>query len=232
MRHRSVVPVLLAIFVLVASACGDGGGGEKSAGAEKLVGLFKVDPGVCSDAGVTAGTYFRMIQIGGKLGDGPYLGNGDSKCGDKTFSPMTPGNDGGLRTGAFQPESNPPFDGGGNGATESMMKGTAFFGVRYALATNEQDPQTKAKTTMPTISVEDGKLSGDLSSFAASWNNQHFNQGSPKPGGAKPGLTSGPTGTYDPSTKKYTLEWSSLIQGGPFNNFTGVWHFEGTFEKA
>ena len=28
------------------------------------------------------------------------------------------------------------------------------------------------------------------------------------------------------------LEWSSTIVGGPFNNFTGTWHFEGTFEPA
>jgi hypothetical protein len=233
MRHRSLVPVLLAVFVLLATACGDEGGGEESAGdQEKLVGLFKLTPGTCSDAGVTSGTYFRMVQPGGKLGTGPYVPNGDSSCGDKTWSPMAPGADGGLRTGGFQAQADPPFDGTGNGVTDKITKPTRWFAVTYSLATNEQDPQTNTKAKQPEIYVADGKLSGDLSAFAAAWNGQHFNQGSPKPGGQRPGLTSGPTGTYDSGSKKFVLEWTSQIAGGPFNNFTGTWHLEGTFEKA
>ena len=145
---------------------------------------------------------------------------------------MTAGSDGGLRTGGFQSQSDPPFDGTGNGVTAKITQPTKWFAVTYSLATNEQDPQTNTKASKPQIFVSDGKLSGDLSAFAAAWNGQHFNQGSPKPGGAKPGMTTGPTGTYDKSTKKFVLEWTSQIVGGPFNNFTGTWHFEGTFEKA
>ena len=233
MRHRRVVGALLAALALVAGACG--GDGDKKAeakGAEQLVGLFRLAPGDCTTAGVTSGSSFRMINPGGKAGEGPYISNGDSPCGDKTFSPMFPGSDGGLRTGAYQSEVSPPFDGGGNGLTESVAKGVPFFAVRFAVATNEKDPQTGGKAPMPTIEVNDGKLTGNLSAFAASWNNQHFNQGAPKPDGAMPGLTLTPTGTYDQATNKYSLEWSSQIVGGPFNNFTGVWHFEGTFEKA
>jgi hypothetical protein len=234
MRHRRVVGSLLASLALVAGACGGGGDednkADDAAGAQQLVGLFKLDGGTCADAGVTTGSSFRMINPGGKLGEGPFISNGDSPCGDKTYSPMLPGTDGGLSTGAYQTEAAPPFDGGGNGVTESIAKGVPFFAVRFAVTTNEKDPQTGGKAPMPTIAVNDGQLSGDLSAFAASWNNQHFNQGSPKPDGAKPGLTAGPTGTYDPATKKFTLEWSSQIVGGPFNNFTGVWHFEGTFQ--
>ena len=231
MRNRSVVGSLLAALALMASACG--GGGDKKASAsqgQQLVGLFKLNGGTCSNAGVTSGSSFRMINPGGKIGDGPYISNGDSPCGDKTYSPMFPGSDGGLRTGAYQPQVAQPFDGGGNGLTESIAKGVPFFAVRFAVATNEKDPQTTSGTPIPSIELQDGKLSGNLSAFAAAWNNQHFNQGSPKPDGAKPGLTSGPTGTYDPATKRYTLDWSSQIIGGPFNNFTGVWHFEGTFQ--
>jgi hypothetical protein len=74
-----------------------------------------------------------------------------------------------------------------------------------------------------------GQLSGDLRAFAASWNRQHFNQGAPKPDGSTPGITSGPSGTYDASTRRFTLTWTSQIVGGPFNNFTGAWHLTGTF---
>lgn len=233
MRHRSAVSALLAVLALVAGACG-GDGGDKAAasGTTQMVGLFRLAPGDCTTAGVTSGSSFRMINPGGKAGEGPYISNGDSPCGDKTYSPMFAGSDGGLRTGAYQPEVAPPFDAGGNGVTESIAKGVPFFAVRFAVATNEKDPQTGGKAPMPTIEVKDGKLSGNLSAFAASWNNQHFNQGAPKPDGSLPGLTLIPTGTYDQATKKFSLEWSSQIVGGPFNNFTGVWHFEGTFEKA
>jgi hypothetical protein len=171
-----------------------------------------------------------MVQPGGKLGVGPFVANGDSPCGDKTFSPMQPGTDGGLWTGRFQAQAAAPFDPQGNGVTGAITKPTGFFAVNYANATNEVDPQTGAKTKVPEITVDDGKLSGDLSAFAAAWNQQHFNQGSPKPDGTRLGLTAGPTGTYATATKRYVLEWSSQIVGGPFNNFTGVWHLEGIFE--
>jgi hypothetical protein len=233
MMRRSKVPVLLAVVALMATACGGDDKKETSAGGqESLVGLFRITPGTCSDAGVTSGSYFRMINSGGKPGEGPYMPNGDSSCGDKTWSPMTPGTDGGLRTGAFQPQASQPFDAGGNGVANKIAQPTKWFGVTYSVATNELDPQTNTKTKQPELYAKDGKLSGDLSAYAAAWNGQHFNQGSPKPGGQRPGLTTGPTGTYDSATKKFTLEWTSQIVGGPFNNFTGTWHFEGTFEKA
>ena len=63
----------------------------------------------------------------------------------------------------------------------------------------------------------------------AEWNRQYFNQGSPKPDGSKPGITSPVTGTFDAKTRAFTLEWTSSIVGGPFNGFTGQWHLEGTY---
>ena len=40
------------------------------------------------------------------------------------------------------------------------------------------------------------------------------------------------TGTYDPETGAFTLEWTSYIEGGAFNGFTGLWHLEGVFEPS
>ena len=41
-----------------------------------------------------------------------------------------------------------------------------------------------------------------------------------------------PRGTYDPKTKRYAIDWVSQIVGGPFNDFSGYWHFEGRFEPG
>jgi hypothetical protein len=48
-------------------------------------------------------------------------------------------------------------------------------------------------------------------------------------GGGTPGSTTALSGTYDPTTGQFTMSWKSLIVGGPFNTFTGVWHLTGTF---
>ena len=222
---------LLAALLVTATACG---GGETSpsdpqADGAELVGLFAVASGAC-DASGPSGSWFRMVQPNGTLADGPFVVNGDSICADKTVTPLTAGSDGGLRTGALQPQPEPPFDPGGNSVSGRIVVPQKWFAVAFGLATNGTDPQTAAAAEPPRITRDGDKLSGDLQSLAASWNGQHFNQGSPKPGGDRPGLTAGPTGTFDDATGRYTLEWSSQIVGGPFSNFTGVWHLEGTFE--
>src|SRR4051794_36460481 len=52
------------------------------------------------------------------------------------------------------------------------------------------------------------------------------------PDGTLPPPTTALAGTYDPSSRKFTLDWKSRIVGGPFNGFTGVWHLAGTFVSA
>jgi hypothetical protein len=85
---------------------------------------------------------------------------------------------------------------------------------------------------VPELHQDGGRLGGDLSAFDATWNNQSFNQGAPKPDGSLPGNTSAPSGTFDAATGRFTLTWTSQIVGGPFDKFTGLWHLEGTFVPA
>lgn len=203
------------------------------ASQDALEGLFRIDPGQCDDGGVTSGSYFRMVTPVGSPDSGPYVQNTDSPCGDDSYTPLRPGTDGGLVTGEHQPHPDPAFDGGGNALADRITRPESFFGTEFSTATNPTDPQTGADVAAPEVATDGaGGVDGDLRSFAAAWNGQHFNQGAPKPDGSRPGNTAGPTGSYDPATGRYTLEWSSHIQGGPFNGFTGVWHLEGTFEPA
>ena len=219
-----LVTILLATAALLVA--GVGPATAQSEGA--LVGTFRVTGGSCS----SGGSYFRMILPTGGAG-GPFVSNADSSCPDKTFTALSPGTNGGLVTGSYQPEPTPAFDADGNGRSNGITQPATFFGVQFSTSTNSTDPQTGIGAPPPAIAADgSGNLSGSLDAFAASWNHQEFNQGSPKPGGGRPGLTSGPTGSYNASSGAFTLEWTSQIVGGPFNNFTGQWHLSGTFVPA
>jgi hypothetical protein len=98
--------------------------------------------------------------------------------------------------------------------------------------TSAKDAQTGKAVPVPTITLSNGHLAGDVRAFDAAWNKLYFNQGSPKADGSRPGLTSKVTGTYNAKTHAYTLNWSSAIIGGPFNGFTGVWHLTGVFKAG
>lgn len=223
----------LAVLALAVAACSSSSSSStkttsKSASSSALVGTFKATAADCAAGAPTKGSYFRMVQSGGTVAAGPFVANADSTCGDKKYSALVPGTDGGLTTGAYQVQPDPPFDAAKNGVAGKITQPTKFFNVGFALSSNAKDPQTGKSVPEPSITNANGKLSGDLSALNAAWNGQQFNQGAPKPGASPPGNT---TGTYDAKTGAYTLEWSSPISGGPFNGFTGVWHFEGTFEK-
>ncbi|HEV7884310.1 MAG TPA: hypothetical protein VGO81_12125 [Solirubrobacteraceae bacterium] len=198
--------------------------------AAPLVGLFRFTPGAYS-AGVATGSYIRLVLAGGTKEKGPFFPNPSSKA--TTYTLLRPGTDGGLRTGTYQPAPSPPFSPTGDAVANRIIAPQRFALIQYSAQTSPKDPQTGADVPAPSIGVSpDGKLSGQLQAFAAQWNKQNFNVGSPKPDGSFPGLTSPVTGTYDAATKAYTLEWTSQIVGGPFNNFSAFWHFEGTFEPG
>ena len=190
----------------------------------ELVGVFAIDPASCEGAEVS-GSYFRMIQPEGDLAAGPFVPNGDTTCADPTYTALAPGTDGGLVTGVLQSAPDPPFDEAGNGLADAITEPTLFFGVGFAVGT-EEDGNT------PMIAVTDGELSGDLSAWTAFYGDLVFLQGAPLPDGSLPGLTTAITGTIDADTGEYVLEWSSQIDGGAFNEFTGLWHLEGTFEAS
>ncbi|WP_245717155.1 hypothetical protein [Nocardia jejuensis] len=258
MRTRTTIAAtVLAVLTLVLPGCSSGDGETATPSApENLVGLLRFTPGAVSGDSVS-GTWFRMVQPGGTPEKGPYMPNGDSPAQAGATTLLEPGSEGGLRIGAFQSEPEPGFA-QGNSLSASITKPTKFFAVEFGISTNPVDPQTQREVAPPTVVRDGNTLTANLSSWAASWNDQEFNQGAPKPpekqgaqiAGAeqvqkvwdfvahrwfdqpKADTPQGPsaTGTYDPATRKFTLEWTSLIVGGPFNSFTGVWHLEGVFE--
>ncbi|WP_433661965.1 hypothetical protein ACQPW1_07295 [Nocardia sp. CA-128927] len=256
--RKMIAATVVATLALVVSGCSSGDHTPASTGPEPLVGLLRITPGSVSGDSV-AGTWFRMVQPGGTPEKGPYMPNGDSPAQGGSTTLLEPGTAGGLRIGGYQSEPNPGFA-QGNSLSASITKPTKFFAVEFGISTNPVDPQTQRRVPPPAVTNDGGKLTADVSSWAASWNDQEFNQGAPKPpekqdaqvAGAEqvqkvwdwvakqwfdkpaPDAAQGPsaTGTYDSKTRKFTLQWTSLIVGGPFNGFTGVWHLEGLFEPA
>ena len=242
MTLRATVRATLvtAAVVLALAGCGSSGGttggsgsgtsgGSGGSGGE-LVGTFEISPGSCTATGAT-GSYFRMIEPGGTVAAGKYFTNPDSACADKSFSTMSPGTSGGLVTGAYQPNPTPAFDSNGNALASQIAAPADFTAIKFTLSTNRIDPQSKKSVPAPVIRNDNGRLSGQVTAWSAAWNNQYFNQGSPKPDGSSPGLTTPVTGTYDASTGAYVLTWASQIQGGPFNGFSGYWHLTGHFPQ-
>jgi hypothetical protein len=234
-------------------------GSSTTGGGRQLVGLFRLTPGAVDGNQIT-GSWFRMLQPGGNVATGPYMINADSPADGGRATLLQPGSSGGLYTDGYQSQPQPAFDGGGNSLADSILSPTKFFGVKFSVSTNEVDPQTKTAVPPPTVVANDGKLTADLSSWAASWNKQNFNQGAPKPvsstqaeapgqqqaervfdwvsqewlsAAPKPTVTGdGATGTYDATTGAFTLQWTSLIVAGPFNGFTGLWHLVGVFHPG
>jgi hypothetical protein len=225
--------VSAAALAFAAAACGGGssGGGTPASGGKPLVGTFHFTAGNCKTASPT-GTYFRMIEANGTLAKGPYFTNPDSTCKDPSFSAERPGKDGGLTTGTFQPSPAKAFDANGNSLADLITVPQSFTAINFGIETDKVDPQSKRTVPAPSIIDSNGKLSGQIESWGASWNNQYFNQGSPKPGGSMPGNTTPVTGTYDAATGKFVLTWTSQIVGGPFNGFSGYWHLQGHFTPA
>lgn len=193
-----------------------------------LVGTFRLVPGSTA-AGQENGSYFQMIQPGGAP-----LDNFSSPSANKSITPFTPGTDGGLRTDVFQAPPTPAFAGGSSGhaLADRIIRPVPFFGTNFSVVTAPTDPQTGTPDPLPALTLSGETLSGQVTAWAAQWNGQSFNQGTPKPDGTTPAPTTPVSGTLKPDTGAFVLEWRSRIVGGPFNGFTGRWHLEGTFVPA
>jgi hypothetical protein len=195
-------------------------------GGVPLIGTFKVDAGAAPNGQPPTGSYFEMLQS-----NGAPLSNLSSPAPDKDYTPLSPGIDGGLRTDVYQQAPNPAFSGGsvGGALADRIIQPVPFYLVNFSTETSSTDAQVGNQDPLPSIVNDNGQLSGQLTAWDAQWNGQSFNQGTPKPDGSVPPPTTPLTGTYEASSHRFTLVWKSLIVGGPFNGFAGLWHLSGTF---
>jgi hypothetical protein len=259
-RFAGVAAAVVAMLLAgMAGPTTPGATSSADKGGRVLTGLFRLTAGSYT-AGHLGGTWFQMLQPGATVQSGPYMKNANSSADGGLATLLQPGTAGGFRTEGYQSQPTPAFDIGGNSRADSITAPTEFFNVKFSISTNKIDPQTKTACAPPVVVLKDGKLTADMSSWAASWNNQNFNQGAPKPVpntgakspgekqaqqawnfvsqrwlGASPKATvtgAGATGTFNAKTGTFVLQWTSLIVGGPFNGFTGLWHLEGVYHPS
>jgi hypothetical protein len=230
-RRSAVVGAAAAAAGAIAAATLTSAATGATTAPKSLTGTFLITKGTPAK-GAPHGSHFRMVYPGGSVIKGKFFANPNAHGTNKTYTLISPGTGGGLRTGKYQPAPNPAFDARGNSRARSIILPTSFTGINFSVVTTARDAQTGKSVAAPSIKVRSGKLSGDLRAFAANWNNLSFNQGSPKPNGTRPGLTASVSGTYNAKTHAYVLNWTSAIVGGPFNGFTGVWHLTGTFRAG
>ena len=198
-----------------------------------MVGTFKITAGTCNPVtGAIAGSYLKLIFPGGNVHTGFFFQNTSSRCFDTSFTTISPGTDGGLVTGGFQPGPPRPFAEDGDARANAIIRPVSFAAIDLSLSTQPMDVQTKQPVSAPAVQNNRGKLSGNVEAVSAAWRKIYFNQGSPKPGGRRPGLTRSLSGAYNARTHAYTLNWTSKIVGGPFDGFIGQWHLVGTFVAA
>ena len=129
---------LAATMTVVAAATMAFATPAQASGQALLVGTFRLNAGSCN-GGQATGSTFRMVLPNGSP-SGPFVSNNDSPCDDHSYTPLTPGTDGGLITGAHQPEPDPAFDGDGNSLASRITKPARFYGVDFSTSTNPTDP--------------------------------------------------------------------------------------------
>jgi hypothetical protein len=203
---------------------------DSSQGSTAMVGTFELTAGVCNPVtGAIVGSYFKLIFPGGNVHTGYFFQNTSSRCFNKSFTTITPGTEGGLLTGGFQPAPTRSFTKNGDARAHAIIRPVSFAAIDLSLSTQAIDPQTKKRVPAPVMDNNGGRLSGNVEALSAEWRSIYFNQGSPKPGGHRPGLTQPVSGSYNVRTHAFTLDWTSKIVGGPFTGFIGQWHLAGKF---
>jgi hypothetical protein len=221
----------ITLFVVIASqVLNIGTPGASASDSVPMAGTFRLAAGACNPVTrVIKGSYFKLIFPGGNVNTGFFFQNTSSSCFNKSYTLLAPGSQGGLATGEYQPGPRPAFTKSGDARASAIIRPVPFASVALSLSTELNDPQTKKAVPLPEIMNNGGRLSGNTEAVSASWKEISFNQGSPKPGGRRPGLTKPVSGTYNPGTHAFTLNWTSKIVGGPFTGFIGQWHLTGRF---
>ncbi|MBV9412364.1 MAG: hypothetical protein JO148_12260 [Acidimicrobiia bacterium] len=194
-------------------------------GVQRLVGTFVLGPPTCA-GDRPAGSWF-VVSYGTKVQQNPA-----SSCAGGAATLLAPGAVG-LPTGHFLLDPQPTFDGQGDSVSAGIIRPTQFGSHKLGMATSPNDvqdaPGGPAAFSAPEALWQGGNLVVDLRALDVTYDGPPDSTCVSAAGngcwleGARQA-----TGTYDPATGAFSLEWLSS-QG-----FTGAsagvtFHLAGTF---
>jgi hypothetical protein len=217
------------------STSGGGSSGPSSSSSPtdgQLNGTLTLGPSQCANSTPT-GSYFTISF-------NPVTeGNTSSSCDGGAYTLLQPGTSG-LAIGNFNPDPSPTFDAKGNSLANSIITPVPFNGHALGLGTSPEDvqdaPQGPALFSPPEALVDGTNLAVDLRSLNLTYDGtpndtcaQSFGVGCWLEGSRVA------TGTYNPSTGNFTLDWYSSqdFSGGSGEvDFNLSGHFTGTVGPA
>jgi hypothetical protein len=195
-----------------------------------MAGTFRVDAGRCALANATpTGSYLVVLNAGG----GKSVTNPGGGCVNPNYTPLTPGRDGGVVLGDFQPNAQPTFDEQRNSLSDRIINPVAFGPYKLGMATDAHDEQNAPGGTPafppPSAERQGRQLHADLRSITITYGGPAGTTCSTAFGVGCWNLGSrSAVGTYDPATKHFAVEWQLGETFAPAGDSLIV-HLEGTF---
>lgn len=226
MKRIIMAAAALAILGLTAGC----GGNAKATASTRLIGLFKLTPGQCTTAQAKpTGSYLIAISAA----ENHAVTNKRGGCTNPAYTPLNPGSDGGLVTGAFQTEATPAFDARRDATASRIVTPVSFGHFKFGLSTNPRDEQDApgGKPTFPAPVAIDtkGALAIDLRSLVLLYAGKANSTCKQSSGlGCWELGSKSASGTYDATTHQFVVDWFSGESFVPNGDSVEV-HLEGTF---
>jgi hypothetical protein len=195
-----------------------------------MAGTFRLDAGRCALANAApTGSYLVVLNAGG----GKSVTNPGGGCVNPNYTPLTPGRDGGVVLGDFQPNAQPTFDEQRNSLSDRIINPVAFGPYKLGMATDAHDEQNAPGGTPafrpPSAERQGRQLHADLRSITITYGGPAGTTCSTAVGVGCWNLGSrSAVGTYDPATKHFAVEWQLGETFTPAGDSLIV-HLEGTF---
>jgi hypothetical protein len=168
---------------------------------------------------VPTGSYLVVLNTNGSALDA----NSSGVCANKSFTLLSPGVDGGLTLGSFQPNPDPTFGPNRNSRANLIVAPVMFDGYRLGMATTARDEQN-SPTGPPIYPPPTGTVSGNhlyvsLPGLDMTWRglpNRTCANSVPPGFGCNDQGSRKASGTIDLAKNTYSLSWfsSSAFNGG------------------
>jgi hypothetical protein len=236
---RQRMPLPRAILLTLALSVGAPIAFASTAGAATLKGTIQLTKGATSGPTPYAGSWVELYET---ADPSVFFTNPSSPAADQNYTPLVNGTQGVILGLPVQGIASPPFDGGGNSLTNTILTPEPFAGVNFsAYVTVNGAKKAKFGKKGLTIKVAGGKgptvavTSADFTGWTIAYGGSSYDTPGSTSNIDAGNLTGSLTWT-NPKNKSLggtiTLDWSVPIINPPnnaFDAFTAQWQLQGTY---